>query len=662
MGASSPQAISAPPGAASEPDTRTKFFPLPLSDDWTKWIVGEWEGGGSGDAGKGRGTTRFEMALGGQFLIGRGDAQITALDPDYLKKHMGATEAEIERFKRSGYQSLEVYTIDQKTGDVIGFLFDSLRCLATGRGKRQGYREVMDWEWRTGHKSTRITERVSVDKMRIVERTPNPDGSVMEDQGELTRVKKQSALGNPPQRETVLDQRVHIETGILEVPNVPPLCDELKLEKRRIQVGDCELYCETEGKGLPLVLINGGPGGTHHDFHPYFGRAAEFVTVVYYDQRGCGQSDYKRGKGYTIDQAVDDLDRLRQALRFESWIVLGWSYGGVLAQSYTAKYPEHVAGLVLVGSSPDALRLTLEPTRQFSVRSPEEDKKIAEIYANQSLSLAQAVFNAHLNGDWKRQNFYRPTLEELARTALYGWKHDPAFRREIQPDLRKLDLRGLFEDCPMPILLMEGKQDLTWGADKPQKFAACFPGSKLVLFDASAHGPFLDEPEKFFDVLREFVGQLPAQPIGTIQWKQKIAARQAEKRQSPEYLILNSGWGQASSEKIARPYSAEWLPRLSDSRALLRLGFALYDEKRYSEALQVFRRMEKVGNSGVALVWQGHMLDLLSKRTEALAAYQKALAADLETRHDQYGIVLSHAYVEERIKAAFSRVANRLAR
>jgi proline iminopeptidase len=463
------------------------------------------------------------------------------------------------------------------------------------------------------------------------------------------------------QRETVLDRRVHVEEGILEVPRVAPLCAELKLEKRRLKVGDCALYCETEGKGSPVVLINGGPGGTHHDFHPYFGRAADFATVVYYDQRGCGQSDYARGEGYTIQQAVDDLDQLRQALGLDRWVVLGWSYGGVLAESYTVKYAEHVAGLVLVGASDDGMRLELQPSRDHDFLSSAERQKIAEVYANRSLSLAQALFNAHLNGDWKRQNYYRPTREELARTALYGWKHDPAFRREILHDLGYLDLSGLFDDCPVPVLLLEGRHDLTWGADKPQKFAGCFPGSRLVLFEASAHGPFEEEPDKFFAILREFMGSLQERPEAVARWKQRISTRREEKRRSPEYRLLHSRWGQASSVTISQQYSAEWLPALSDSVALLRLGFALYDTKHYSDALEVFRRLEKVGDQGVALVWQGHMLDLLDRRTEAVAAYQQALTADLGTRHDHYGIVLSKAYVEQRIKTLFSPLRNQWA-
>ncbi len=197
VGTSGSRAVTHSAPVAPEPGTGGMFFPSPLADDWTQWIVGEWEGAGTSNAGKGRGVGRFELALGGQFLICRGEAEITGLDPDYLKKHMGATDVEIERFRHAGYQQLEVYTVDQKTGEVIGFLFDSLRCVATGKGRREGYRETMEWEWRTGHKSTRITERVSADKMLVIERTPFPNGSVMEDRGEMTRIKKQPTPERP---------------------------------------------------------------------------------------------------------------------------------------------------------------------------------------------------------------------------------------------------------------------------------------------------------------------------------------------------------------------------------------------------------------------------------------------------------------------------------
>jgi len=102
---------------------------------------------------------------------------------------MNATEEEIERFVRLPYQALEIYTIDQRTGEVVGYLFDSLRCMAQGRGKLEGNRETVQWEWSNGHKSTRVTEKAGHNKAVVIQRTPMRDGSVMEEKGEMTRRK-----------------------------------------------------------------------------------------------------------------------------------------------------------------------------------------------------------------------------------------------------------------------------------------------------------------------------------------------------------------------------------------------------------------------------------------------------------------------------------------
>ena len=169
---------------------RATFFPQPLNDEWSRWIVGEWEGSGSSDTGQGRGVERIEFTLGGQFLICRGEALITEITPDqadYLKKNMRDYDEEIERFKHGGYRSLQLFTVDQKTGEVVGYLFDSLRCVATGRGRLTGNRETMEWQWSSGHKSARITEKINDDKMVVIQRTLMPDGGVMEEKGESVR-------------------------------------------------------------------------------------------------------------------------------------------------------------------------------------------------------------------------------------------------------------------------------------------------------------------------------------------------------------------------------------------------------------------------------------------------------------------------------------------
>ncbi len=329
-------------------------------------------------------------------------------------------------------------------------------------------------------------------------------------------------------RERAMDRIVHIEQGIIrDIPQVPRLCDSMAIQKGKIDIGGCNLYCEQEGEGVLLVLINGGPGGTHHCFHPYFSRAKDFARIIYYDQRGCGLSDYKPDKGYTVAQAVDDLDHLRQSLGIDRWVLLGFSYGGLLAQCYATKYPQNAKGLVLVGSSMGFLDSS--PSRDYEFVSRQEQEKFEQIRRTPGLSMAQAVYNLHLNGDWKRQNYYRPSREDLARMALYEWVQDKDFGHH-GPSENEVDLPGAFKHCPIPTLILEGKWDMSWSADKPQRFHKNHPNAKLIIFNESAHSIFEDEPEAFFKELRQFLSGLADVSDEAINnWKQYLTEYQKAK-------------------------------------------------------------------------------------------------------------------------------------
>lgn len=168
------------------------FLPKPIDDDWSKWLVGEWEGSGESNAGKGKGWVKIELGLNGQFLIMKGEAeiaQVTAEQKKYLKETLHASDEDIEKFLSSSFKSVEIHTIDPKTGEIIGYLFDSLRCIAKGTGNRQPNKEIMKWEWSGSGQgtSTRITEKVSDNKLIMTEKYTLPDGSIMEDKGEMTR-------------------------------------------------------------------------------------------------------------------------------------------------------------------------------------------------------------------------------------------------------------------------------------------------------------------------------------------------------------------------------------------------------------------------------------------------------------------------------------------
>jgi proline iminopeptidase len=503
------------------------------------------------------------------------------------------------------------------------------------------------------------------------------------------QVSEESAAGSRGQeRETVLDSVVTVHDSIFtEIPAVPPLCDELDLTVQRVEVGDATLYVEVQGDGPAMVLISGGPGTTHNMFHPWFDHAASFSRVIYYDQRGTGRSDFEPGvDGYSVDQAIGDLDRLRVALGLERWIVLGHSYGGFLAQYYALRYPERVAGLVLVGASPNMWEYR-ERSRQFSLMPREQLNRILEVRREVSAwsqeagltelqSTALSIYNAFLNGDWKRQHFYRPTPEEIARIALYGWKPDPdGLRSQIGASMDPVDLRGAFVGSPIPTLIMEGMLDLTWAGDKAATLHANHPGSELEMLVQAAHSPFMDEPEAFFETLEEVVAGLTGVSAAEIEvFREQVVAWDRRVRESVQYLLRTTGDDSPSYRSISSRYSPDWLPLLAKSidyfYDLQRVGFALYEAERLEEAAVVFRSLadtaEAKGDSDnipryVGLVWEGHMLDLMGRRTEAVERYTQAAEMQLEGSwsHPQYALEFAFtAYAEERVATPFQRVPN----
>ncbi len=488
-------------------------------------------------------------------------------------------------------------------------------------------------------------------------------------------------------RESIHDSVVFIEPSLItQIPAVARWCDRLEhLSQRRIDVGDAELYVEEEGEGVPLVLINGGPGGTHHYFHPWFSRATDFARVIYYDQRGCGLSDRAPGaEGYSVDQAVADLDALREGLGLERWAVLGYSYGGFLAQYYALRHPERVSGLVLVGASPGMWTGT-GSSRQGEFISEAERQRMREIRQqldslrevtgmSRAEFISLLIYNNFLNGDWKRQSYYRPTRDRLAEVALYEWDHDQGFNSVMSESQDRVDLTGAFAGSPLPTLIMEGAWDLTWGEQKPLILAGNHPNAELVQFDQAGHGIYDEDPDRFFTVLERFLTSLPPVPEADMEaFRRHVATCDAAREAAPAYVLRGYGWDRGSSDSIAARYRATWPDSLSESRDFMRLGFALYDVEDYQAALYVFERMQArfAGAEereerfvAFALIWEGHMLDLLGRRDEALIRYAAVMEMDVDDgwQHGQYGLQYDLVpWARERLETPFERVENQSA-
>jgi len=148
------------------------------------------------------------------------------------------------------------------------------------------------------------------------------------------------------------------------------------------------MYWEESGnpRGIPAVFLHGGPGGGSSPDHRRFFDPA-FYRIVVYDQRGGGQSTpLGELTDNTTGHLVADLERLREHLRIDRWLIFGGSWGSTLALAYAQSHPTRVLALVLRGiflCRPVEIHWFLyqmrflfpEAWRSFAEFLPEEDRE-----------------------------------------------------------------------------------------------------------------------------------------------------------------------------------------------------------------------------------------------------------------------------------------------
>jgi proline iminopeptidase len=123
--------------------------------------------------------------------------------------------------------------------------------------------------------------------------------------------------------------------------------------EHRIPVGDASLYARTIGQGPPIVVLHGGPDFDHAYLLPELDRLADAYRLVYYDQRGRGSSaENVEPAGVTLASELEDLDTVRGHFGLDAPMLLGHSWGTVLAMEYAIRHPARVSALILMNPAP----------------------------------------------------------------------------------------------------------------------------------------------------------------------------------------------------------------------------------------------------------------------------------------------------------------------
>lgn len=268
--------------------------------------------------------------------------------------------------------------------------------------------------------------------------------------------------------------------------------------------GQVDIYYSIYGSGEPLLVINGGPGFSSEGFTGLAKQLAQKYRVILYDQRGTGRSVMSNvdNTNMTMDLMVQDLEALRKHLDIKKWTILGHSFGGVLANFYTAHYPDHVLGLIASSSGGIDLGLLdyFDINRQLS---PSEQDSLA--YWTTKINEGDTTAYA----DQKRREFFAAAYvyhdEHIPEIAERMTQSNSRINGLIWRDLRRIqyDVSDELSDFEKPVLIIQGKQDII-REYTARKAMEVFPNAELVLLERCGHYGWLDRPDAYFSQVDSF--------------------------------------------------------------------------------------------------------------------------------------------------------------
>jgi len=255
-----------------------------------------------------------------------------------------------------------------------------------------------------------------------------------------------------------------------------------------------------------LILLHGGPGFDHSIYKPAYSALAESAQIIYLDHRGNGRSEDGHREGWNLAQWGDDVRAFCDVLGIEKPIVLGASFGGMVALAYATRHPTHPAKLVLIS------------TEAAGDTHRERRVELFERFGGPEVgALARRRF---LEGQWHPDQASIEAWRRLAFPLYTRTSRDPNMARRAVNRSEVLHwftkpggeshTFNMFSDlCRIqcPTLVMGGEDDPMLPIESQADIAAALP-PQLVQFERftnCGHGVVPDTPERAMAVIRDFI-------------------------------------------------------------------------------------------------------------------------------------------------------------
>src|SRR5262249_15686362 len=254
-----------------------------------------------------------------------------------------------------------------------------------------------------------------------------------------------------------------------------------------------------------LILLHGGPGFDHTIYKPAYAPLAAVAQIIYLDHRGNGRSDAGPKESWTLAQWGDDVRAFCDALGIEKPIVLGVSFGGMVAMSYATRHPAHPAKLILVSTEAKGDSYLEKRVELFGRLGGPDVGALARrrFLENKGQPDEAAV------AEWRRLAMPHYTREPRDAAMGRAIIRQDGLHWCTRPDGgegHSFDMRADLQRIACPTLVMGGEDDPMTPIEAQIDIAAALPANltRFERFAGCGHGIVSDAGEPALRMIREF--------------------------------------------------------------------------------------------------------------------------------------------------------------
>jgi proline iminopeptidase len=254
-----------------------------------------------------------------------------------------------------------------------------------------------------------------------------------------------------------------------------------------------------------LIVMHGGPGFDHSGLRGDFDGFADSAQVIYIDHRGNGRSVPSDRSTWTLAQWGDDVKALCDALGIEKPIVLGQSFGGMVAQSYATRHPKHPGALIL---SSTAARMDFPASLEWFQKQG----------GDEALAIATGMWESGSDDEFDAyERVCMPLYNTTARAGGADARARLIMRREVYRhfslpgcEMRRMDFRPMLPKIACATLVLGGAEDPITPPHLSREIMTNIRDglATLQIYDDCGHGAFRDKPDLVLGDIRQFIAGL----------------------------------------------------------------------------------------------------------------------------------------------------------